>query len=120
MNFLLDMGISPRLVEVLRRAGHEAVHVFDIGLGRADDVSILEECRRRKAIAITTDKDFANIVATAANTSPSVITLRLDNPSAQEQTEAILAFLEAFRPPAIGCWLITLIPGRYRFRVLPV
>ena len=42
MNFLLDMGISPSIVDVLNRGGHEAVHVLDIGLGQADDSSYSE------------------------------------------------------------------------------
>ncbi len=32
MNFLLDMGISPKDGDMLHHGGHEAVHVMDIGL----------------------------------------------------------------------------------------
>jgi predicted nuclease of predicted toxin-antitoxin system len=35
VRFLLDANLSPRLVEGLRRAGHDARHVDDIGLLKA-------------------------------------------------------------------------------------
>jgi Domain of unknown function (DUF5615)/Protein of unknown function (DUF433) len=35
MRFLLDENLSPKLVELLGRDGHEVVHVRDIGLASA-------------------------------------------------------------------------------------
>ena len=40
MKLLVDNALSPVLAEFLRKAGHEAVHVRDIGLHHAADEDI--------------------------------------------------------------------------------
>jgi predicted nuclease of predicted toxin-antitoxin system len=42
MRLLVDNALSPVLAELLRNAGHEAVHVRDIGLYHAADEDVLE------------------------------------------------------------------------------
>ena len=42
MKLLVDNALSPVLAERLRNAGHEAVHVRDIGLHHAADEDIFE------------------------------------------------------------------------------
>ena len=42
MKLLVDNALSPVLAELLRQAGHEAVHVRDIGLHHAADEDIFE------------------------------------------------------------------------------
>jgi len=43
MNFLADMGISLRVVEELRRKGHNAIHLAEQGFGRMPDSDILHK-----------------------------------------------------------------------------
>ncbi len=45
MRFLLDNNLSPRLADPLRAAGHDVVHVRDIGLGSATDTVVIDEAR---------------------------------------------------------------------------
>jgi predicted nuclease of predicted toxin-antitoxin system len=42
MRLLVDNALSPVLAELLRNAGHEAVHVRDIGLHHAADEDVFE------------------------------------------------------------------------------
>jgi len=42
MRFLADMGISPRTVDFLRDAGHDAVHLVERGLNELGDPEILK------------------------------------------------------------------------------
>ncbi|MEW5829276.1 MAG: DUF5615 family PIN-like protein [Chloroflexota bacterium] len=42
MKFLADMGISLRVVDELRRNGHDAVHLVELGLERLADHDILQ------------------------------------------------------------------------------
>jgi predicted nuclease of predicted toxin-antitoxin system len=116
--FVLDMGISPKVLDVLRGRGLTAVHVQDIGLATADDAVILDTARQEGAVVITSDKDLANHVTMQGALSPTVITLRLDNPTADEQIAALTALLDVLPAGALDACLITLERGRYRRRPL--
>ncbi len=41
MNALLDMPVTPRLIEVLKNYGHEGVHVHQLGMARSPDSELL-------------------------------------------------------------------------------
>lgn len=41
MRFLIDNALSPRIAEGLNEAGHDAIHVREIGLSSATDEEIL-------------------------------------------------------------------------------
>lgn len=45
MRFLADAGISPRTVDYLRRNGHDAIHVREIGMQRAADRVLVEKAQ---------------------------------------------------------------------------
>ena len=53
MRFLADAGISPRTVDFLRRNGHEAVHVRELGMQRAPDRLLVELARTENQIILT-------------------------------------------------------------------
>ncbi len=76
MRFLVDANLSPRVAEWLRDQGHDAVHVFEIGLNEAGDHRILEEAVSRRQILLTVDLDFGEIVARSSG-GASVLILRL-------------------------------------------
>jgi predicted nuclease of predicted toxin-antitoxin system len=117
--FVLDMGISPRVEEMLVAGGHEAVHLRNIGMRKASDAVIVELARERGFAVVTTDTDLATIVALSGRTEPSVITMRLDNPSADEQVSALENLFRAFPVGELESVLVTLERGRYRCRRLP-
>ena len=48
MRFLLDENVSHRVCPHLKAAGHDAVHVAEIGLTSADDQVILGRARRER------------------------------------------------------------------------
>ena len=58
MRFLIDAQLPPGLAEWLRRRGHEADHVCDLGLLAADDERILHAAIDRNAVLVTKDEDF--------------------------------------------------------------
>lgn len=116
--FLLDMGVSIRVAELLRALGHQADHLADLGLSTLPDEDILAEAMARDAVVITSDKDLAGVVVTEGRSSPSVITLRLDNPNAGEQMAALTRMLNALGPRELDATIVTVEPGRHRIRRL--
>ena len=58
MKFIVDAQLPPGLCIWLKTRGHEAVHVFDIGLGNATDVMIAQRAVSGNAFIISKDEDF--------------------------------------------------------------
>jgi predicted nuclease of predicted toxin-antitoxin system len=58
MRFLLDNNLSAKLAEFLRGAGHDVVHVRDIGMGSATDTVVIDEARAQGRVPISADTDF--------------------------------------------------------------
>ena len=78
MRFLIDAQLPPRLTRMLRRAGHEAEHVFDLGLVAKPDIEIWHYAGETGAVILTKDADFATMRMHAAN-GPVVVWVRLGN-----------------------------------------
>lgn len=64
MRFLVDAQLPPALVAWLRRRGHEADHVRDLGLDRRPDSEIAAKAAARSAVIVTKDADFAHLSST--------------------------------------------------------
>ena len=64
MNFLADMGISPRTVNWLRSQGYDAIHLTEQGLERISDRAILLKAQDEQRIILTVDLDFGFLLAT--------------------------------------------------------
>ena len=45
VRFLIDNALPPRLAELLKQAGHDAIHVRAYGMHAAADAEILERAR---------------------------------------------------------------------------
>ncbi|MCY4390206.1 MAG: DUF5615 family PIN-like protein [Desulfurellaceae bacterium] len=61
MRFLIDADLPRATGESLRRAGHDAFDVRDIGLGDAKDSKIAAYARAHQLCLLTVDFDFADI-----------------------------------------------------------
>jgi len=76
--FLIDAQLPPALASWLIRQGHEAQHVDDLGLRKADDIAIWNHASESGAIVITKDEDFAERI-TRTTTGPVIVWLRIGN-----------------------------------------
>lgn len=79
MRFLADMGVSIRVVDWLREAGHDAVHLRDEGLQRLPNGSIFQKAIVENRVVLTFDLDFGEITALSKGARCSTIVLRLRN-----------------------------------------
>jgi predicted nuclease of predicted toxin-antitoxin system len=60
LNFLVDAQLPPALARWIVSQGHQATHVFDIGLQSADDPAIWERARTESTVIISKDEDFVD------------------------------------------------------------
>ena len=58
MTLIVDAQLPPGLCIWLNARGHDATHVFDIGLGGASDIGIAERAVLDNAYIVTKDEDF--------------------------------------------------------------
>jgi predicted nuclease of predicted toxin-antitoxin system len=63
MRFLIDNALSPALALLLQQAGHDAIHVRELGLQHADDEVIFEHAAAEHRIVVSADGDFGTLLA---------------------------------------------------------
>jgi predicted nuclease of predicted toxin-antitoxin system len=78
MRFLLDANM-PYSAKNLFLDPHSASHVRDIGLQDATDEDIIFWARKHKAVLVTRDFDFANILNFPPGENNGIIVLKIPN-----------------------------------------
>jgi predicted nuclease of predicted toxin-antitoxin system len=78
VRFLVDAQLPPALARWLEAKGHEAQHVFDLGLMEASDRAIWAKAGEIGFTLVTKDEDFVTLLATRPN-GASVVWLRVGN-----------------------------------------
>ena len=120
MRFLADAGISPKTVDFLRRNGHEAVHVREIGMQRAADQLLVEKAQAEDRILLTFDLDFGGILALGVIDRPSVVIFRLTDERADSVNRRLDGVLSEQAEALASGALILVEDARYRIRRLPI
>lgn len=109
MRLLIDNALSPALADLLRNAGHQAVHVREVGLHHADDAEIFERAAAEDSVLVSADTDFGTLLATRlASRRPEVLAALMLSNLAQ-LSDALIT----------GC-IVTFEPSRLRVRPLPI
>jgi predicted nuclease of predicted toxin-antitoxin system len=120
MRFLADMGVSQQVVEWLRNAGHDAVHLRDEGLQRLPNGEIFQKAGREQRIVLTFDLDFGEIVAASAGQVISVIIFRLRNTRADFVIQRLDDVLAQSSAELMQGAIVVVEDGRHRVRKLPI
>lgn len=121
MKLLLDANLSPEVGRRLKEAGHDAIHVADIGLLTAADPEILRVAAKEKRILLTADSDFGALLALGSLGSPSVLLLRsADHLRPAEQAKLIVANLPQIAEDLEKGAIVSLTRDRLRIRELPI
>ena len=76
MRFLVDNALSPVVAQKLVGAGHDALHVRDLGMQAATDEEIFEVAVGEGRTIVSADTDFGTILALRSTAEPSVLIFR--------------------------------------------
>lgn len=121
MRFLIDNAVSPSVSRGLTDAGHDSVHVRDLGLQQAPDPVLFDLAANQGRILVSADTDFGTLLARRKSAKPSVVLFRH---GAERQPSRQLMLLLANLPPLADTLesgaIVTIEPSRVRVRSLPL
>lgn len=120
MKFLLDMPVSPTLLDVLQQYGHEGVHAYQIGKSRASDQELLHIARREHRIIITADLDFPRLLALSSAKGPALILFRGGNYSDDEMRKLLERVFKNVDSEVLKCSICVVDKKRIRITQLPI
>ncbi|MCC6737976.1 MAG: DUF5615 family PIN-like protein [Planctomycetia bacterium] len=120
MRLLLDQGLPRTTVARLTAAGHDAVHVGDIGHAAATDSAILELARTQDRVVVTLDADFHAEMALTGAARPSVIRIRIEGLRADALHDLLERVLTRCRADINAGALVSVEVQRIRLRRLPL
>ena len=87
LRFKVDDNLPREIVDVLRQAGQDAVHVLDQELGGQPDPRIASVCTTEARALVTFDLDFADVRAYPPDRFPGIVVLRL----VRQDTDHVIA-----------------------------
>jgi predicted nuclease of predicted toxin-antitoxin system len=114
------MNLSPLWVEVLQRAGHDAVHWSTVGPLTAPDTDLMAFARDRGCVVLTHDLDFGDILAATGGARPSVVQIRASGVAASHISSQVIAGLALCANELDAGALVTIDVSRTRVRLLPL
>ncbi len=121
MKFLIGNNLSPLLAEGLKAAGHDAVHLRDLGMQAAPDAAVLQRARVDERVLVSADTDFGGLLSRSRATGPSVLLIRrLAGRRAAEQSAIILANLDQIAEDLAAGAVVVIGDDWIRIRRLPM
>ena len=121
MKFLIDNNLSPLLADSLKAAGHDAVHLRDLGMQAASDEAVLAYAQSECRVLVSADTDFGGLLARSGATGPSVLLIRrLAGRRAAQQSAIIQANLDQVAEDLATGAIVVLSDEWVRIRPLPL
>jgi predicted nuclease of predicted toxin-antitoxin system len=120
VKLLIDESLQQDLTGILAEAGHNAVHVTDLGLQGATDDEVLARADAEGRIVVTADTDFGTLLALSGAPGPSVVLLRRPGRRSAERARAILLVLTLVDEQLNRGAVVTVEQTRLRIRELPI
>jgi predicted nuclease of predicted toxin-antitoxin system len=120
LRFLVDNALSRKLAEGLRQAGHDAVHLREIGRQSAPDSEVLARAVEEDRIIISSDMDFGDLIAARELIRPSVILFRRVERRTNSRLALLLKNLAAISVDLERGSIVILESSRMRIRRLPI
>ena len=120
MRFKLDENLPAQAAEVLRTAGHDAVHLLDQVAAGAEDARVARLAQKESRALITLDLGFADIGTYPPGSYSGIAVLRPRSSSADEVIHLLLRIARAVEsePLAGRLWIVD--ERRIRVREGPI
>ncbi len=100
--------------------GYYAVRVSNIGMSRASDREVFEYALENNMVIVTMDMDFGAILALVKASKPSVILLRLRDPSPENVNRLLKGNLRRIEEQLLKGAIIVIEDLKIRVRRLPI
>jgi predicted nuclease of predicted toxin-antitoxin system len=120
MKILLDMNLSPDLVDRFSEYNIEAKHWISIGSPVAKDSEIMIFARENDYVVFTHDLDFGAILAATQAEGPSVIQVRTQSLLSEILVEMVANVLVENQAALEKGALVTIDATKKRVRILPL
>ncbi len=120
MKLLVDMNLSPRWIDLLRKADLEAVHWSTIGRAKARDTEIMAWAAANNHVVLTQDMDFSAILAATQGVNPSVVQIRAEDVSPDVIGARVAMALRQMKSELEAGALLSIDTERTRLRLLPL
>lgn len=120
MKLVVVMNLSPRLCELLRGEGFDAVHWSTVGAGDAADAVLMAWARDHDRVLVTHDLDFGVLLAASGDGGPSVVQVRTQAATPEALLPLLLSVLEQHGDAIEAGALVTVDEAQARVRVLPL
>ncbi len=117
MNFLADESIDKPIVEALRGKDFVVGYVAEMEPGISDDV-VLDLANIEKALLLTADKDFGELVFRLRRLSSGVVLIRLAGLSPSKKANIVVSFITKHFKQLIGFFSV-ITPTGIRIRQQP-
>lgn len=88
------MNLSPRWVDLLRSAGHDALRWSEVGAPDAPDEEVMGWAEREGYTVLTHDQDFNTLLAYSRAGKPSVVLVRTSSLRLEKVGARVLASLD--------------------------
>ena len=120
MTLLLDMNISPKLVDLLHLRSINAIHWISIGESNASDAKIMEHAFQNNCIVVTYDLDFSTILSVSQAKKPSIIQVRKHALELSTLAELLALAVTRWSHELDEGAVLSLDTRRARVRLLPI
>ena len=120
LRLLADMNISPLTVQALTEAGWDVIRVSTPLSEDSSDEAILAYAAENERIVCTQDQDFSDLLALSGRDRPSLVTVRVANPSPTVVTERLVTVLPTVVEDLERGSVVTIEDETVRVRSLPI
>ena len=102
MTFLADEGLDSSIVEALRALSYKVIYAAEDYISASDE-TLLNAAFLNKAILLTKDKDFGEMVIRQRLLTHGIVLIRIDELSLQPNVDFVIITLTTYIENLAGC-----------------